>query len=119
MAAPGLFLRMFTPDPEVLAAGRAMLRIYFLGMFCYGAFNACQQAYIALGNAKGSLFFAVFRKVILLIPLIYLLPALFPSRPVWAVIAAEPAADITATIVNGLCFFRFYKRKLYPDTKKQ
>lgn len=119
MAAPGLFLRMFNSDPEVLAAGRSMLRIYFLGMFCYGAFNACQQAYIALGNAKGSLFFAVFRKVILLIPLIYLLPTLFPSRPVWAVIAAEPAADITATIVNGLCFFRFYKRKLYPDTKKQ
>ena len=33
--------------------------------------------------------------------------------------AAEPAADITATIVNGLCFFRFYKRKLCPDTEKQ
>ena len=89
-----------------------MLRVYFLGMFCYGAFNACQQTYIALGNAKSSLFFAVFRKVLLLIPLIYLLPRLFPSQPILAVLAAEPVADITATVVNGLWFSRFYKKKL-------
>lgn len=112
MTAPGVFLRIFTPDPEVLSTGPTMLRVYFLGMFCYGAFNACQQTYIALGNAKSSLFFAVFRKVLLLIPLIYLLPRLFPSQPILAVLAAEPVADITATVVNGLWFSRFYKKKL-------
>lgn len=112
MAIPGVFLRIFTPDPEVLAAGPAMLRIYFFGMFCYGAFNACQQTYIALGNARSSLFFAVFRKVLLLIPLIYLLPVLFPSQPILAVLAAEPVADITATVVNGLAFSRYYRKKL-------
>lgn len=117
MAAPGVFLRIFTPDPEVLAVGPTMLRIYFFGMFCYGAFNACQQAYLALGNAKSSLFFAVFRKVLLLIPLIYLLPILFPAQPILAVLAAEPAADITATIVNGIWFSRFYKKKLTPPSQ--
>lgn len=112
MAVPGIFLRIFTPDPEILAAGPAMLRTYFFGMFCYGAFNACQQTYLALGNAKSSLFFAVFRKVILLIPLIYLLPTLFPASPVLAVLTAEPVADITSTAINGLWFSRFYKKKL-------
>lgn len=112
MAVPEIFLRIFTPDPEILAAGPAMLRTYFFGMFCYGAFNACQQTYLALGNAKSSLFFAVFRKVILLIPLIYLLPTLFPASPVLAVLTAEPVADITSTAINGLWFSRFYKKKL-------
>ena len=112
MAVPGLFLRMFTSDSEALAVGCPMLRIYFFGMFCYGAFNACQQAYIALGNAKLSLFFAVFRKLLLLIPLIYALPALFPSHPVWAVLMAEPAADILSTAANGIVFRRFFNQRL-------
>ena len=84
LAAPQLFLRMFTSDAEVLAAGPAMLRVYFFGMVCYGAFNACQQAYIALGNAKSSLFFAVFRKIILLIPLIYICPLVWKGDQVLA-----------------------------------
>ena len=89
-----------------------MLRVYFFGMICYGAFNACQQAYIALGNAKSSLFFAVFRKVILLIPLIYLFPVLFQGDQVLAVLAAEPVADIVSTAIGGACFFSFYRKKL-------
>ena len=114
LAAPGLFLRLFTKDAEALAAGPAMLRTYFFGMICYGAFNACQQTYLALGNAKSSLFFAVFRKVILLIPLIYLCPMVLGGEPVLAVLAAEPIADITATVINGVCFSRFYRKKLNP-----
>lgn len=112
LSFPGIFLRMFTPDPEILAVGPSMLRVYFFGMICYGAFNACQQAYIALGNARNSLFFAVFRKVILLIPLIYLFPALFSKAPVLAVLAAEPVADIISTVGSGICFSSFYRKKL-------
>ena len=118
LAVPGVFLRMFTPDPEVLAAGPAMLRTYFFGMICYGAFNACQQAYIALGNAKSSLFFAVFRKVILLIPLIYLCPMVLGGNPVWNVLMAEPIADITSTVISGLCFYRFYRKKLSAPAER-
>lgn len=112
LAFPSLFLRIFNADAETMVAGPAMLRVYFFGMICYGAFNACQQAYIALGNAKSSLFFAVFRKVILLIPLIYLFPALFQGDKVLAVLAAEPVADIVSTAVGGACFFSFYRKKL-------
>ena len=114
LAAPQLFLRMFTSDAEVLAAGPAMLRVYFFGMVCYGAFNACQQAYIALGNAKSSLFFAVFRKIILLIPLIYICPLVRKGDQVLGVLAAEPIADILSTVVSGICFSIFYRKKLSP-----
>ena len=114
LAAPQLFLRMFTSDAEVLAAGPAMLRVYFFGMVCYGAFNACQQAYIALGNAKSSLFFAVFRKIILLIPLIYICPLVWKGDQVLGVLAAEPIADILSTVVSGICFSIFYRKKLSP-----
>ena len=112
LAVPQLFLRMFTSDAEVLAAGPAMLRVYFFGMVCYGAFNACQQAYIALGNAKSSLFFAVFRKIILLIPLIYICPLVWKGNQVLGVLAAEPIADILSTVVSGICFSIFYRKKL-------
>lgn len=114
LAVPQLFLRMFTSDAEVLAAGPAMLRVYFFGMVCYGAFNACQQAYIALGNAKSSLFFAVFRKIILLIPLIYICPLVWKGDQVLGVLAAEPIADILSTVVSGICFSIFYRKKLSP-----
>lgn len=109
---PGLFLRLFTSDAEVLAAGPAMLRTYFFGMLCYGAFNACQQAYIALGDARSSLFFALLRKVFLLIPLVYLCPVVLPVDQVLAVLAAEPIADIISTVASCICFFRFYRRAL-------
>ena len=57
----------------------------------FGIQIACQQTFVALGNATTSLFLAVLRKIILLIPLIYLLPQLF-SDQVMAVFLAEPVA---------------------------
>ena len=79
------------------------LRLYCAGMFILGAQMACQQSFVALGQAKVSLFLACLRKLILLIPLIYILPALMRNQ-VFAVFLAEPVADITATTVTLLTF---------------
>lgn len=68
---------------------RGPVRIY---MGCSGIFGiqiACQQTFVALGNAKTSLFLAVWRKIILLIPLIYILPHFFADKA-FAVFLAEP-----------------------------
>ena len=85
------------------------MRIYIGTFLFFGAQIACQQTFIALGQAAVSLFLALLRKVILLIPLIFILP-LFFSDQVFAVFLAEPIADFLAVLVTVLMFtFRFRK----------
>ena len=72
MLLPDLVARIFTPDGTLIAYGAWAMRIYMAASLIFGAQIACQQTFIALGNAKVSLFLAVLRKIILLIPLIFL-----------------------------------------------
>ena len=77
--------------------------------FVMGAQMSCQQTFVAIGEAKISLFLALFRKIIVLIPLIYLLPGFFADK-VFAVFLAEPVADTLAAITTTTLFFwRFRK----------
>ncbi len=100
---PVPFIRIFNSKPELVSMASWALRLYCAGMFILGAQMACQQSFVALGQAKVSLFLACLRKLILLIPLIYILPALMRNQ-VFAVFLAEPVADITATTVTLLTF---------------
>ena len=77
MLLPDLVARIFTPDGTLIAYGAWAMRIYMAASLIFGAQIACQQTFIALGNAKVSLFLAVLRKIILLIPLIFILPLFF------------------------------------------
>ena len=106
---PGLFVAIFNDDPALVDIAIWTLRVYAAGMFMLGIQTACQQTFVALGQAKTSLFLALLRKIILLIPLIFLLPA-FLSNKVLAVFLAEPAADVTAALTTGAVFlWRFPK----------
>ena len=73
------------------------------GIFAMGFQLCCQQSFMALGQAKVSLFLAVLRKLILLIPLIFLLPMLMENK-VFAVFLAEPVSDILAATVTTSVF---------------
>ena len=73
------------------------------GTVVFGIQIGCQQTFVSIGNAKNSLFLAVLRKILLLIPLIYVLPALLPDK-VTAVFLAEPVADVIAVTVTSLMF---------------
>ena len=66
---------------------------------------------MALGQAKVSLFLAVLRKLILLIPLIFLLPMLIENK-VFAVFLAEPVSDILAATVTTSVFLSNFNRIL-------
>lgn len=77
---PQLLAHMFTNNAELVEYTCWAIRIYMAMCFCFGAQIACQQTFIALGNAKTSLFLALLRKVFLLIPLIYILPSLFENK---------------------------------------
>lgn len=78
MLFPQGFAMLFSTDQALISFTARALRVYMAVSVLFGVQIACQQTFIALGNAKSSLFLAVLRKLILLIPLIYVLPALLP-----------------------------------------
>ena len=111
MFCPGLFVRIFTDDPELTATARWALRIYMAGMGVFGAQIACQQTFVALGNSRTSSFLAMLRKIILLIPFIYIMPHFFDDK-VFAVFFAEPVADFLAVTATVTLFSREFRRLL-------
>ena len=118
---PGMFVAMFNDKPELVEIAVWTLRVYAAGMFMLGIQNACQQAFVALGQAKISLFLALLRKIILLIPFVFILPH-FIANQVLAVFLAEPAADILAALTTGGMFFWRFPRILRErenELKKQ
>ena len=111
MLCPGIFVRIFTDDPALTEAARRALRIYMAGMGIFGAQVACQQTFIALGNSRTSSFLAMLRKIILLIPFIYIMPHFFDDK-VFAVFFAEPVADVLAVVTTVTLFSREFRRLL-------
>lgn len=117
MFAPRVFASMFTNDSKLIEYSVWAIRIYMASSLLFGAQIACQQAFIALGNAKVSIFLALLRKVILLIPLIFILPA-FVSDKVMGVFLAEPIADFTAVCVTTVTFLVSFRRLMNGMTEK-
>lgn len=111
---PQMFTDLFTSNPELSLYAQKAMRIYMIGMVIFGIQIACQQTFVALGNAKSSLFLAIFRKILVLIPLIYIMPAIFEPDDV-AVFAAEPVADILAVLMTSTLFALQFKKMLYKD----
>lgn len=112
---PSVFVAIFTEDPELAELSCWALRIYMASVFLMGLQTSCQQTFIAFGNSKTSAFLAIFRKVIVLIPLIFILP-LFLEDKVFAVFLAEPIADAVAVLTTVTLFF-FEMRKVQRGEK--
>ena len=111
---PGVFVALFNNKPELVALTVRVLRIYMAGFFMMGLQSACQQTFVALGQARVSLFLALLRKVILLVPLALILPRVTGS--VMGIYAAEPIADILASATT-LTLFLSQRKKLLPTEK--
>ena len=111
MLMPGVFAGIFTNDTALVSYTAWAIRIFLACGFSVGFQISCQQAFMALGQAKISLLMALLRKVILLIPLIFILPNFFADKA-FAVFLAEPVADILAAAVTTFMFFRFFIRML-------
>lgn len=127
------FVKIFSTDEKVVEFTIWAVRVYAMGYLVFGAQLACQQSFMALGQAKRSLIMALLRKVILLIPLIYILPSLFGesqlaiemAQPivhlvkdggrVFTVLVAESVSDILAVIITVTVFMKFYKTHLCKD----
>ncbi len=111
MIFPSVFVKLFNSETALVEYASWAMRIYFAVSGIFGIQIACQQTFIAIGNAKTSLFLAVLRKIILLIPLIYILPNFFEDRAM-AVYLAEPVADTLAVLTTSILFYRYFKKTM-------
>lgn len=112
MLFPQAFTGLFTPNAELAAFTQAAMRRYFAVMFMFGIQIACQMTFTAIGSARSSIAVAVVRKFVLLLPLIYLMPSLFPADKAMAVYLAEPAADFIAVTFTAILFSVQFKKAI-------
>lgn len=111
MFLPSTLIGIFTEKKELIEFASRALRIYMAVICLFGIQLACQQTFVSLGNAPVSLFLALLRKVILLIPLIYIVP-LFMENKCDAVFLAEPIADLIAVSTTGIMFLIIFRKTM-------
>lgn len=109
MLCPKLLITIFSDDVTLLEPGIRSLYIYFFGFFCMAFQFAGQSVFQALGKAKRAIFFSLFRKAIIVVPLTLFLPSM--GFGVDGVFLAEPISNA----IGGLaCFitmwFTLYKK---------
>ena len=118
MVMPKVFAGIFTPDAQLLEFTAKALRIYCGGLGIFGIQIACQMAFVSLGNALCSMTVAIMRKLVLLLPLIYLMPKVIENKTM-AVYTAEPVADVMAVTFTAVLFcFVFRKAMKKLESKK-
>lgn len=108
---PQFFIGIFNDNPELVETATWTIRLYGCAMVFFGIQMAVQQTFIALGKAKASLFIACLRKVILLVPLIYILPNFFENK-VFAVFLAEPVSDAISIITASITFAIVFSKEM-------
>ena len=118
MIFPNVFAGIFTSDVALVDYTAWALKVFLACGFSVGFQISCQQAFMALGQAKISLIMALLRKVFLLIPMIFILPNFFQDKA-FAVFLAEPVSDIIAAAVTTFMFFRFFIKMLKEGKAEQ
>jgi Na+-driven multidrug efflux pump len=108
---PHVFIGFFTNGQTLINITTDTISIYMAVVFLFGAQISCQQAFIALSEARVSLFLALLRKIILLIPLILILPR-FIDNQTFAVLVSEPIADFISVVTTVTVFFYLFNKIL-------
>lgn len=110
MTMPAAVASIFTSDTALIAYTNTSMRVYLAMLFIYGIQVACQYSFVALDQAPKAIFLTIWRKIIILVPLIFILPHFTPDA-VMGVYLAEPIADTIAVCTTAPMFY-FYYRKL-------
>lgn len=114
---PRLFVSLFTSDPELIHLGIPAMHRYFFGFFLMALQFAGQSVFTALGYAKRAIFFSLFRKVIIVVPLTILLPAI--GMGVNGVFTAEPISNAIGGIACALTMYLTVYRKLGTEAESE
>ncbi len=113
LAFPRMFILLFNNAPNLLETGVRTMRIYYAAYVMMSFQMIGQNTFVALGRAKNAVFFSLFRKVILVIPLMLILPRLWGLGP-YGIFAAEPISDIT----GGLACFTTMMLTVWREMKQ-
>ncbi len=108
---PGPLIRMFNSESKLVAAGIPAMHIYFLG-FCFMALQfSGQSTFQALGEAKYAITFSIFRKIVIVVPLTFLLP-MIPGIGLFGVFLAEPISNVVGGCASffTMLFVVWHKR---------
>lgn len=100
---------VFTSDADLIAYTVKSMRVYLAMLFIYGIQVACQYSFVALDQAPKAIFLTIWRKIIILIPLIFILPHYVPDA-VMGVYLAEPIADTIAVCTTAPMFYSYYRK---------
>ena len=111
---PEFFIRIFNHEGDLVESGIPAMQIYYFGFFMMSLQFAGQSVFVALGKSKNAVFFSIFRKVIIVIPLILILPNLF-HLGVHGIFMAEPVSNF----VGGLACYGTMLRTVWPELNEK
>jgi len=110
MLVPRQLMGIFTSDSAIVDTGAQMLKIYFFGFFFMAFQFVGQTAFQSLGKAKQAIFFSLFRKVVIVVPLTLLLPVI--GLGVQGVFWAEPISNAIGGLACFLTMWAVIYRRL-------
>lgn len=116
MLFPETLARMFTQDPELIELIGRVAPVFLAGMLVFGLQSGCQTVFMGLGQAKLSLFMALLRKVILLVPMALIFPMI--TGDVMSIYYAECTADTLSALTCILLFLLNIKKILAHGTRR-
>ena len=111
MVSPATLWKVFTKDAELLAYTTAHTRIFYAAMLVVGVQFAHLYIIKFFGLVKMSLFLSVLRRLVLLLPLIFVFPAVLSCDKVNAVLLASPVSDAVSFLGAAACYF-YVMRKI-------
>ncbi len=109
---PSFFLGIYTDESELIEFAVPFIRIYLAFLGLMGILISSQMTFVSIGSALSSVSIALVRKIVLLIPLIYIMPHILKNNQTTAVILSEPIADILAIIFTVIVFSIEFPRAL-------
>lgn len=118
MLFPGFFIRIFNDSPALMEMGSWTLRVYLAAFFLMALQMSIQQVFVSVGRAKSAVVVASVRKLVLLVPLIYILPHFFEDK-VFAVFLAEPVSDFFSVLTATILFLATMRGMLWGKQKER
>ena len=111
---PDIFIRIFNKEGDLVEAGIPAMRVYFFGFFMMSLQFAGQAIFVGLGKSKNAVFFSIFRKVIIVIPLILILPN-YLGLGTTGILMAEPISNF----IGGAACFGTMLFTVWPELKRR
>mgnify|MGYP002624850678 CR=1 FL=1 len=111
---PEVFIQIFTSDLAVIQEATWMVRLYAAGFFVIPVQIVFQQIYLSTGQERACLLMVIIRKLILHIPLLFILPMVMKNK-VLAVVLSAPLSDVISVVVTLLFFVPSFYHSLPSD----